>query len=121
MFRVLIIDDEKVILDMLSMAMSKYGFTVQTAASGGEGIKKFDNDSFDLVITDIRMPGVDGNAVGKHIRGSEKRFTPIIGISGTPWLPEKSVFDTILPKPFHLKQLAVTAQNLISSQVRASA
>ena len=119
MCTILIIDDEKVILDMLQMALSKYGFTVKTAINGQDGIKQFDDGSIDLVITDIRMPGVDGNDVGKHIRGSDKKFTPIIGISGTPWLPERNLFDTILPKPFHLKTLATTAQNLLEPHVAA--
>jgi len=53
MYNVLIIDDEKSIVSMLTMALAKYGFNAEIAVDGSEGIKKFDEGRFDLVITDI--------------------------------------------------------------------
>ncbi|MEA1883620.1 MAG: hypothetical protein U9N62_03760 [Thermotogota bacterium] len=54
---------------------------------------KFDNNNFDLVITDICMPKIDGNGVAMHISISGKQYTPVIGISGTPWLAEPDDFE----------------------------
>ena len=105
MSTVLVIDDEKGILQLIRQALTKFGHNVETAADGQEGIRKFDDGSFDIVITDIRMPGIDGNGVVKHIRNSEKQFIPVIAISGTPWLMESSAFDMVLAKPFPLKKL----------------
>lgn len=105
MGRVLAIDDEKAILDMLKRALALFGFNVEIASSGEEGIEKFDNDDFDVVVTDILMPGIDGVSVLKYIRKSDRGDTPVIGISGTPWLLQNESFDLVLDKPFSIKSL----------------
>jgi len=102
---VLAIDDEKAILDMLKKALILFGFQVETASNGQEGIEKFDKTDFDVVITDILMPGTDGIGVLTHIRESDRAATPVIGISGTPWLLQKENFDMVLDKPFSIKVL----------------
>lgn len=112
MRNILVIDDEKAIADVLFQALNRFGFNVDTAENGTEGIVKFDQDTFDLVITDICMSGVDGNGVVRHIRNSHRKTTPVIGISGTPWLLEEAEFDAVLPKPFSLKALADTVKGL---------
>ena len=114
MQNILVIDDEKAISDILSQALTRFGFNVDTAENGTEGIVKFDRDAFDLVITDICMAGMGGNDVVRHIRNSRRRTTPIIGISGTAWLLEERQFDAVLPKPFSLKTLADTVRGLTS-------
>ncbi|KKL98842.1 hypothetical protein LCGC14_1820380 [marine sediment metagenome] len=68
MVAVLLIDDEQMILMMLKM----YGYQVEIAASGEEGIDKFKNDHFDIVITDMDVPGIDGRGVVRNIRKSER-------------------------------------------------
>ena len=80
---VLVIDDENGILQLIRQALTSFGHNVETATDGQEGIRKFDDGSFDIVITDIRMPGIDGNGVVDHIRKSEKQSVPVIAISGT--------------------------------------
>jgi len=110
---ILVIDDEKTVLDMVEQILIKFGYDVETATGGQEGLDKFDNGSYDLVITDILMPELDGNHVAKHIRGSSKKNTPIIGISATPWLPDKENFTTILSKPFPVESLVENVKNCI--------
>ena len=58
--RILVIDDETSILDTLRILLKGEGFHVVTAASGREGLEKVGEETVDLVLTDIRMPGVDG-------------------------------------------------------------
>lgn len=87
MRRILVIDDEEGILDVVRLVLSRAGFKVEIALNGRNGIQKFDDGCFDLVITDILMPEMDGKDVVKHIRNSDRPYTPIIGFSGTPWLP----------------------------------
>jgi len=115
MRHVLVIDDEKSISCMLSHALTKYGYFVETAAGGQEGIEKFDQGLVDLVITDVRMPGVDGNHVARHIRNSPRKTTPIIGISGTPWFLKNGDFDIVLSKPFSIKPLIDTVECLTTA------
>lgn len=105
MTNILVIDDEKSIARMLFQALTKYGYNVETATGGQEGIKKFDQGFADLVITDVLMPGINGNDVARHIRNSSRKSTPIIGISGTPWFLENDDFDVVLSKPFSIKLL----------------
>jgi two-component system cell cycle sensor histidine kinase/response regulator CckA len=77
---------------------------VKVARDGREGLELFeDGRDFDLVITDIRMPRVDGNQVAKHIRGSDKPDTPIVAISGYGKEIVKSLFDFSITKPFSLE------------------
>jgi DNA-binding response OmpR family regulator len=65
-----------------------------------------------MVITDLRMPGIDGKGVVKHIRSSQKSTVPVIGISGTPWLIQDLGFDAVLPKPFPLQDLVESVKKL---------
>jgi DNA-binding response OmpR family regulator len=109
---VLAIDDEKAILDMLKRALVLFGFRVETASTGEEGIEKFDHTDFDIVVTDILMPGIDGVGVLKYIRNSDRADTPVIGISGTPWLLQNEKFDLVLDKPFSIKTLAASVKHI---------
>lgn len=105
MSSVLVIDDEEGITEVIQEALSLNGYDVQTACDGNEGIQKFKDQLFDVVITDIMMPNTDGNSVVRYIRNSSRRTTPIIGMSGTPLLLNDSDFDKVLYKPFPLQSL----------------
>lgn len=120
MRNILVIDDEKSILNLIQYALLQAGFEAETAPGGREGIQKFENGHYDLVITDIRMPDVDGKDVVNHIRNSDRPQTPIIGCSGTPWLLEDSEFDTVFEKPFRLKELVNSVHELSSKAASAA-
>lgn len=109
---ILVIDDEKMVLNVIETALKTFGFRVEVAGDGREGIRKFDAGLYDLVITDLIMPNVDGGGVVDHIRKSERKQTPIIGISGTPWLLEKIDVDQVLTKPFRIQALLDSIQHL---------
>jgi UDP-3-O-[3-hydroxymyristoyl] N-acetylglucosamine deacetylase len=81
MNKVLIIDDEKQILDSLSSILRDDGFQVYTAREGREGLKLFDAVRPEIVLLDIWMPGLDGLQVLKMIREKEKDAVVIV-ISG---------------------------------------
>jgi CheY-like chemotaxis protein len=121
MRNILVIDNEESILLMITMALAKFGFNVEIAVDGLEGIKKFDEGRFDLVITDILMPGLNGNDVARHIRNSENKYTPVIAISGTPWLIENGDFDAVLPKPASIQTLVDTVKTLTATPLNAMA
>jgi len=115
MQQILVIDDEKSLLDIFQQTLSKLGCNVEIASDVKEGIKKFDDGLFDLVITDILMQGGNGNDIVRHIRSSDRQFTPVIGISGTPWLLNNSDFDMVFIKPFPLKKLVNAIHDLSST------
>ena len=68
MCRVLIIDDEETICNMLLYAFSRNGIEAKIATNGREGLERFNQEYFDLVITDMMMPGVNGNSVARQIQ-----------------------------------------------------
>lgn len=120
MCTILVIDDEKCILRVIEEALTRFGHQVELAADGYEGIQKFDDGSYDIVITDLRMPGIDGKGVVRHIRRSRKNSIPIIGISGTPWLIEDSDFDVVLPKPFPLLELVESVKKITTGSSKSA-
>ena len=80
MQRILIIDDEKAVVDMLSDFLSTQGYAVSKAYDGEDGILKFDSDKPDIVMCDIKMPRKDGYAFLEEIRSS-RRWVPVIMVS----------------------------------------
>jgi len=120
MHRILVIDDEQAILDVVKIALTRAGFGVETAADGHKGIQKFDEGHFDVVITDMLMPGANGHSVVQHIRNSERSSTPIIGFSGTPWFLNTSDFDVVFTKPFPLKDLVDATQDLSAKYLKVN-
>lgn len=121
MNRVLIIDDEVSICRMLVYALSQNGIDADMATNGRDGLRKFNQEHFDIVITDMLMPGMNGNDVAREIRNSNKPSTPIIGISGTSWLLDETEFDAVIKKPMSIFTLIDTVKNLITTPLRAVA
>jgi DNA-binding response OmpR family regulator len=120
MCTILVIDDEKGILRVIQEALTKFGHDVEIALDGIEGIQKFDDGSYDMVITDLRMPRLDGKGVVQHIRNSRKNSVPIIGISGTPWQTQDSGFDAVLFKPFPLQDLVESVKKLTAISAKSA-
>lgn len=107
MDNILVIDDEDGILDSICKFLTHLGYDVKTAHDGKEGIKLFDKDStVDLVITGICMPRMDGNAVAKYIRSSDRANTPMVAMTGSTEQPvNRELFNFSLMKPFKLRSL----------------
>jgi DNA-binding response OmpR family regulator len=117
---ILVIDDEKSILGVIREALTRFGHDVETALDGIEGVRKFDDGSYDMVITDLRMPGLDGKGVVAHIRASCNHTIPVIGISGTPWQIQESEFDAVLTKPFPLQDLVASVKKLATIPLKTA-
>jgi DNA-binding NtrC family response regulator len=79
--RVLVVDDNALIRAFLYDALSMLDYEVATAGSGAEGFKQFSQNSFDLVITDCKMPGTDGWQLAALIK-QVNAHTPIIMVTG---------------------------------------
>ena len=112
---ILVIDDEIPVLKMLKIILTRNGFVVDTAESGEEGLKKIDLKNYSLILTDIKMPGISGNHVLEYVKSEKKNSTPIIGMSGTPWLFEQSNFDAVLAKPCTMKETMAVINQLIDN------
>ena len=78
MAKILAIDNELGVLDTLKTILVERGHEVIYALSGEEGISKFEHESPDIVICDIKMPGKDGYEVLKEIRKDSAKWRPVI-------------------------------------------
>ena len=79
--KILAIDDEQELLDLLKMSLELEGYEVITAFNGEEGIAKWKEHNPDLIICDIIMPKVDGYAVLDEVKKKGNRWVPFIMLS----------------------------------------
>jgi signal transduction histidine kinase/ActR/RegA family two-component response regulator len=107
--RILVIDDENSVRDILSRMLKTKGHQVVVASDGEEGINRFRSEPFDLVFTDLGMPKLSGWEVGKIIKEINPKV-PIAMITG--WGVEydrkklsESGIDLIVSKPFNFDQV----------------
>ena len=112
--RILLIDDEERFCQVMGNLLSKEGYEVESVNGGREGIDIIKERSFDLVITDLMMPEVDGLEVLKHIQDQEYD-TLVIVITGYATLESairairKGAFDYIT-KPFDIELMKITIE-----------
>ena len=81
MNKLLLVDDEPDILRVLSMSLKADGYEVQTASSGEDALRVFSNEKPDIVITDIKMPGMNGIEVLRGVKKIDQE-TEVIIITG---------------------------------------
>ncbi|MFQ5706297.1 MAG: response regulator [bacterium] len=115
--RCLVIDDEKVIIDLVKRILGREGHTVETARNGEQALRKIEQSHFDLLICDVKMPQMNGESL-YHLLKQQ-----------APDLAEKTIFTTgdminhetmdflhqtphpFLQKPFHAEELLTLVRN----------
>ena len=120
--RILIADDEPHMLDICGRVAAELGFECVTAASGGEAARLVDESSFDIVLTDIRMPGCDGFEVFRRVKAKSSQavvamMTSYGDIDQAVAALRSGVFDYIT-KPFDGDQLADRLRRLAEWRTR---
>lgn len=117
--KVLIIDDEKDIVDLVAYNLEKAGIKTSRAYDGETGLRKVSTDAVDLVLLDVMLPGMDGWEVLKKMRGMDKTAaTPIIMLTAKGDETEKVLglelgADDYLTKPFSPKELVARVRALL--------
>ena len=106
--KILIVDDEKNIVDILKFNLEKSGFETIEAYDGTEGVEKAYSESPDLILLDIMLPKMDGFEACKKIR--EKLSTPIIMLTAREEEVDKILglelgADDYITKPFSVREL----------------
>ena len=70
--RILVVDDEEDILELVRYNLAKEGYHVTGALTGEDALKKARSESFDLIVLDLMLPGIDGLEVTKNLKNSPK-------------------------------------------------
>jgi DNA-binding response OmpR family regulator len=110
---VLVIDDEADVRDLVAEVLASHGYRITTAAGGAEGVERFKEGQYDLVVTDLGLPDLNGWDVARAIKFC-RATVPVLLLTG--WEDDMSptaatLVDGIIKKPFGIDQLvaAVTA------------
>jgi len=112
---IIIIDDEKSIVELLTMVFSKEGYSVKSFVPSGRVMDSLEKEDFDLLITDIRMPQISGMKILKQMR-TAKPDVPIIVITAYGSIPQavealkEGALDYVV-KPFNLDELKILVRN----------
>lgn len=79
--KVLVVDDDPVVGESFNRVLSRKGYAVITAANGDEALAKMQAERYDLVFTDLRMPGMDGLEVAEQVKARQP-WTPVVIVTG---------------------------------------
>src|ERR1700704_1338589 len=119
--RILVIDDEAAIRDSLKMTLEYEGYEFIGAATGQEGIALAERDAPDLVLLDVKMPGMDGLEVLDRLRAMNETL-PVIVVSGHGTIStaveatKKGAFDFV-EKPFASERVLVSLRNALDHRL----
>jgi DNA-binding NtrC family response regulator len=118
--RILVVDDEVFVRDLLDDFFGKLGFTVVTAADGPAGIDAFRKTEFHAVLVDLKMPGMSGTETLRELR-AVRPSVPVIIMTGYPTIDSSiealrvGAYDYII-KPFKLQELRELVERAIKEQ-----
>ena len=118
--KILIVEDEQHIADGLRFNLEADGYEVEVAHDGETALDKLDGSTFDAIVLDIMLPGIDGFTVAKTLR-DKKNFTPILMLTARG-RPEdvlrgfEAGTDDYLPKPFDLEIFIARLKGLLRRQ-----
>ena len=119
---ILIIDDEELIIKSLRKLLEKEGYSVFIAKNGQDAVIMAEEESFDLIVADIRMPGMNGvETVQSIYQGLDKRNLkrmPVIFITGYADVEIKKKAQTLKPlayiyKPFDISELVDKVRDIL--------
>jgi DNA-binding NtrC family response regulator len=118
--RILIIDDEEVMRDVLETVLQRENFETLTAGSGEEGLALLDEEDIDLIVLDMMLPGMDGHETLRSIKDTHPN-TPVIivtaysSIDGAIGAMKMGAFHYI-PKPFKNEEVVLTVNNALEQK-----
>ena len=120
-FRILLAEDEKKIADTLARGLSELGYELETAYDGKIALRLFEAASFDLIITDINLPGLNGYEFCRIVRQRNQQI-PVIMLTALSTMEDKiegfdAGADDYLVKPFEFRELLVRVRALLKRTV----
>ena len=122
--RILLVEDEENIRDVVKLNLELEDYEVITSGNGKDALKKIEEQHFDLLILDVMLPDVDGYQICEQVRLSNMEV-PIIFLTAKDTSLDringlKKGADDYLTKPFHLEELLLRVNNLIKRSSKSS-
>jgi DNA-binding NtrC family response regulator len=118
--KILVIDDEPVVLKSCDRILSEEGYEIQTVQTGAEGLQRLAGDKFDIVLTDLMMPEISGMEILKRIMAS---YPDIITVMMTGYSTVQTAVEAMklgacdyIPKPFTPEELIESVENALEKK-----
>ncbi len=118
--RIMVIDDEKIVGDMAKMSLEQDGYTVETFLNGETALARLSEQGFDVVVTDLKMKGIDGMEV---LRTVKKLYPATKVIMITAFANLDAAIEALrgdvhdfFPKPVKIKELKASIQRALEKE-----
>jgi two-component system response regulator VicR len=125
--RILCIEDEPEMIDLIRLILGRHGFEVNGATSGAEGLSIIRKELPDLVLLDLMMPDMDGWEVYQQMKADEKtKHIPVIVVTAKAQSIDKVLglhiakVDDYIPKPFSPQDLVNSVNKVLNQKKAAS-
>ena len=117
MKKVLVIEDDKSIVDLLEIHLKDLSCDVTTILDGAEGLRKATSETFDLIVLDIMLPNVNGLDICKEVRKKDI-YTPVLMLTSKSEEVDKVIgleigADDYLPKPFSIREFIARVKAIL--------
>ncbi|RZM23344.1 MAG: response regulator, partial [Sphingomonas sp.] len=116
--RILVVDDDNDVRGVAAQMIEEIGYQVVAAASGSEALTEFGRASFDLVLTDVVMPGMSGVDLARRIRAVAPAM-PLLFASGyadVATFGDELAAETVLKKPYRIGEVAARIGDALSAE-----
>lgn len=115
--KLLLVEDDSLMLEVLKDLLSESGITVHTSVNGAEGLKKFSENKYDLIISDIQMPILNGVEFLKKVRSQDTYSPKFMLLTGYSTYKNEEVYrlgaDALMNKPFEFDDLINEVHKLL--------
>ena len=123
--RILIVEDEPGMIELLTVALEDEGYEISIASNGEQGLKKVDDEEPDLIISDVVMPKLDGLSLVKKLKGKlQTSIIPVILLTSRDEVEDEvegleAGADDYIPKPIVANLLLARINRVMSIYGRA--
>ena len=117
-YKIMVIDDEKIVGDMAKLSLEQEGYTVETFLNGESALDRLGKQKFDVVVTDLKMKGIDGMEILRTVKRlyPDTKVIMITAFANLDTAIEALRGDVhdFFPKPVKIKELKASIQRALS-------